>query len=82
MGGDHHRPAARPSHVSSLSFLFISLYLLTLNNANLVVAKDGDAAYRPPDNYLIDCGSSSETKLDDGLTFKSDSEASSLPVDE
>ncbi|XVE54756.1 hypothetical protein DITRI_Ditri03aG0107300 [Diplodiscus trichospermus] len=95
MGGDHHRPAARPSHVSSLSFLFIFLYLLMLNNANLIVAKDGDsnqnpsaptpspvvfsspAAYRPPDNYLIDCGSSSETKLDDGRTFKSDSEASS-----
>ncbi|XWS47987.1 hypothetical protein CRYUN_Cryun13aG0032900 [Craigia yunnanensis] len=97
MGGDHHRPA-RPLHVSSLSFLFIFLYLLMLNHANLILAKDyGDdnqkpsapapstviasspAAYRPPDNYLIDCGSSSEKKLDDGRTFKSDSQTSSYP---
>ncbi|XWS60499.1 hypothetical protein CRYUN_Cryun07bG0041300 [Craigia yunnanensis] len=94
MGGDHHRPAM-PLHVSSLSFLFIFLYLLMLNHVNFILAKDGDdnqkpsapapspvvssspAAYRPPDNYLIDCGSSSETKLDDGRTFKSDSQTSS-----
>ncbi|XWS51167.1 hypothetical protein CRYUN_Cryun12cG0154000 [Craigia yunnanensis] len=93
MGGDHHR-TARLLHVSSLSFLFIFVYLLMLNHANFILAKDGDdnhkpsapapspvvsspAAYRPPDNYLIDCGSSSETKLDDGRTFKSDSQTSS-----
>ncbi|KAK6261677.1 hypothetical protein QUC31_007493 [Theobroma cacao] len=89
MGGDHHRPA-RPLHVSSLSFL--SIFLL-LNHANFILAKHANqkpsapapslivssspAAYRPPDNYLIDCGSSSETKLDDGRTFKSDSQTSS-----
>ncbi|KAK8617173.1 hypothetical protein V6N13_117140 [Hibiscus sabdariffa] len=30
----------------------------------------------PPDSFLIDCGSSSETKLDDGRTFMSDSQSS------
>ncbi|XVE56889.1 hypothetical protein DITRI_Ditri04bG0046600 [Diplodiscus trichospermus] len=63
-----------------------------LNHATFVLAKDGNqnastpapfvvssspAAYLPPDNYLIDCGSSNETKLDDGRTFKSDSQTTS-----
>ncbi|XP_021286239.1 probable receptor-like protein kinase At5g61350 [Herrania umbratica] len=81
---------ARPLRVSSLSFLSI---FLVLNHANFILAKHANqkpsapapspivssspAAYRPPDNYLIDCGSSSETKLDDGRTFKSDSQTSS-----
>ncbi|XVF11878.1 hypothetical protein REPUB_Repub08aG0065400 [Reevesia pubescens] len=97
MGGDHHRPA-RPLHVSSLSILFLFLYLFMLNHANFILAKDGGdvnqnqkpsapapspvvssspTAFRPSDNYLIDCGSSRETKLDDGRTFKSDSQTSS-----
>ncbi|XVF09020.1 hypothetical protein REPUB_Repub07fG0054500 [Reevesia pubescens] len=93
MGGDHHG-TARPLHVSSLSFLFIFPFLLIVNNANFILAKDGDdnqqpsapapslvvssspTAFRPIDNYLIDCGSSSERKLDDGRTFKSDSQTS------
>ncbi|XWS37319.1 hypothetical protein CRYUN_Cryun19dG0032700 [Craigia yunnanensis] len=41
------------------------------------VVSSSPAAYWPPDNHLIDCGSSSETKLDDGRTFKSDSQTSS-----
>ncbi|XP_022755522.1 probable receptor-like protein kinase At5g61350 [Durio zibethinus] len=40
------------------------------------VVSSFSAAFRPSDNYLIDCGSSTETKLDDGRTFKSDSQTS------
>ncbi|KAL9686503.1 hypothetical protein QQ045_023963 [Rhodiola kirilowii] len=36
------------------------------------------ATYAPPDNYLINCGSKSATRLDDGRTYKSDSQAASL----
>uniref|UniRef100_A0A7N0U068 Protein kinase domain-containing protein n=1 Tax=Kalanchoe fedtschenkoi TaxID=63787 RepID=A0A7N0U068_KALFE len=35
-------------------------------------------AYAPPDNYLINCGSKSATHLEDGRTYKSDSQAASL----
>ncbi|XVF54345.1 hypothetical protein PTKIN_Ptkin05aG0174100 [Pterospermum kingtungense] len=41
------------------------------------VVSSSPSAFQPSDNYLINCGSSSETKLDDGRTFKSDSESSS-----
>eukprot|EP01018_Ginkgo_biloba_P038618 Gb_34862 [translate_table: standard] len=35
-------------------------------------------AFDPVDNYLIDCGSSTSTKVEDGRTFVSDSESSSM----
>ena len=93
MGGDHHRPARplHVSSLSFL-FIFLYLLLLNHayfilakdgdNNQNPSAPApspvvSSPAAYRPPDNYLIDCGSSSETKLDDGRTFKSDSQTSS-----
>ncbi|KAE8678523.1 putative receptor-like protein kinase [Hibiscus syriacus] len=80
MGGDHRRrPSLMPLNncISSLSLLFISLYLLTSNHAYAVSAPSSSpsASYEPFDNYLIDCGSSMETKLDDGRVFMSDSES-------
>ncbi|OMO52830.1 hypothetical protein COLO4_36945 [Corchorus olitorius] len=86
MGADHHR-LPRPLHVSFLSSLFFCLLLLS--HADFILAEDdhkassspivssSPAAYQPLDNYLVDCGSSSETMLDDGRMFKSDSQSTS-----
>ncbi|XP_031255875.1 probable receptor-like protein kinase At5g61350 [Pistacia vera] len=52
-------------------FLFLSLLLL-FHFPPFTSSKK----YTPPDNYLIDCGSTRPTKLDDGRTFKSDHDAS------
>ncbi|KAG7535053.1 Protein kinase-like domain superfamily [Arabidopsis thaliana x Arabidopsis arenosa] len=49
------------SHVSLLLFI-------------LLVVKS-NSSFTPADNYLIDCGSSSETKLSDGRNFKSDQQS-------
>ncbi|KAE8676944.1 putative receptor-like protein kinase [Hibiscus syriacus] len=79
-GGDHRRrPSLMPPNnsISSLSFLFIiSIYLIS-NHAYAVSAPppSPSASYEPSDNYLIDCGSSMETKLDDERVFMSDSES-------
>ncbi|XP_019095859.1 PREDICTED: probable receptor-like protein kinase At5g61350 [Camelina sativa] len=60
MGGDFRNFS---SHVSIL-FLLIILFAVKSNST-----------YSPADNYLIDCGSSSETKLSDGRNFKSDQQS-------
>ncbi|OMP10337.1 hypothetical protein COLO4_04594 [Corchorus olitorius] len=68
------------------SFLFLIFLncLLLLSHAddqkpssNSPIVSSSPSAYRPPDSYLLDCGSSTETKLDDGRTFKSDPQSSS-----
>ncbi|CAA7022486.1 unnamed protein product [Microthlaspi erraticum] len=68
MGGDLRHFI---SHVSLL-LLFLSLLAVKTNSS-----------FTPSDNYLIDCGSSSETKLPDGRNFKSDQQSVSfLQTDE
>ncbi|CAN8264802.1 unnamed protein product [Cochlearia groenlandica] len=52
------------SHISFLLLLIISLFAVKSNSS-----------YTPSDNYLIDCGSSGETKLSDGRNFKSDQQS-------
>ncbi|KAJ4839509.1 hypothetical protein Tsubulata_030127 [Turnera subulata] len=79
MGGEIHRPK-RSRPVSSLFLLLFSTLLFT--HKSLTSAQDDqnsfslETPYSPPDNYLLDCGSSSQDRtLDDGRTFKSDSAA-------
>ncbi|KAK8344468.1 hypothetical protein V6Z12_A07G081000 [Gossypium hirsutum] len=76
MGEDHNMPSFMP-------ILSLSLYLLTLNHAYALLApapspvsiSSPPSAYQPYDSYLINCGSSTETRLDDGRIFKSDTQA-------
>ncbi|KAB1216765.1 hypothetical protein CJ030_MR4G020661 [Morella rubra] len=78
MGGDNYR-ASRPQPFSSLSLLFLLFFLFNLTNSALAKGNGTRRArFMPPDNYLIDCGSSQETRLNDGRTFKSDRDATSL----
>lgn len=60
MGGDFR-------HFSS----HVSFFLLLL----LLFAVKPNSSFTPADNYLIDCGSSGETKLSDGRHFKSDQQS-------
>lgn len=87
LGGDNNnsRPFSRPSGFSS--FLFLSVLLSFTTFVVCVRAESppssspssSPSTYSPRDNYLIDCGSGSseQTSLDDGRTFKSDHESSS-----
>ncbi|KAG8652425.1 hypothetical protein MANES_06G089401v8 [Manihot esculenta] len=61
MGRDNH----------TLLLLFFFLLIATFNCVSS--RNSSDLAFSPSDNYLIDCGSSQDTKLEDGRTFKSDS---------
>ncbi|XP_068641959.1 probable receptor-like protein kinase At4g39110 [Aristolochia californica] len=54
----------------NLAVLFRLLFLLPL----LLVVRSGP--FVPPDNFLVDCGASSNVNLPDGRLFKSDREAS------
>ncbi|KAI3761302.1 hypothetical protein L1987_51714 [Smallanthus sonchifolius] len=62
MGGEPNLPT------TSLTLVFIIIFSLISTNAR----------FTPPDNYLIDCGSSQTTILDDGRTFKSDPQSVSF----
>ncbi|KAJ0236342.1 receptor-like protein kinase [Hirschfeldia incana] len=53
------------------------LHLLLLLIVSLSVIKT-HSSFTPSDNYLINCGSSAETKLPDGRTFKSDQQSVSF----
>jgi hypothetical protein len=73
MGGD--------SLSLSLPFLFLFFFLFHLTNfasAKGNGSSSTTASFTPADNYLIDCGSTQPTPLDDGRTFKSDHDATSL----
>ncbi|MBA0621251.1 hypothetical protein Godav_006895 [Gossypium davidsonii] len=86
MGGDHHRPT-RALYVSSLLFCVV---LLNLKRSIVLANNEGadspavspapsssPTSFKPSDSYLLNCGSKSEMKMDDGRTFKSDTETSS-----
>lgn len=53
-----------------LSILFLLIILIDFTKSN--------SSFTPADNYLIDCGSSQQTKLSDGRTFKSERDTASL----
>lgn len=76
----HHHPHPHPQRQSNMGSvekprLISSLFLLLLF-AYCVCAID--SSFSPTVNYLIDCGSSKPTKLNDGRIFKSDRETTSL----
>ncbi|KAF8044923.1 hypothetical protein N665_6015s0002 [Sinapis alba] len=50
-----------------LLLLFVSLFVIKTHSS-----------FTPSDNYLINCGSSAETKLPDGRSFKSDQQSVSF----
>ncbi|ESQ31802.1 hypothetical protein EUTSA_v10003647mg [Eutrema salsugineum] len=66
MGGDFR-------HFSSQVSLFFLLLLFVP-----FFAVQSNSSFSPADNYLIDCGSSRETKLPDGRNFKSDQQSVSF----
>lgn len=65
----------------SLSLLFLFFFLSHLTSFASAKGNDSSstsASFTPADNYLIDCGSTQPTRLDDGRSFKSDHDATSL----
>lgn len=72
MGGDIFRS---PSLLFLLFFLF---HLTNFASAKGNGSSSTTATFTPPDNYLINCGSTQPTRLDDGRTFKSDHDTTSL----
>ncbi|KAK9996140.1 hypothetical protein SO802_020826 [Lithocarpus litseifolius] len=70
--------ASRPQPYFSFSITFLSFFFL-FNLTKFASAKsNASSTFTPSDNYLIDCGSTQETQLKDGRTFKSDHDATSL----
>lgn len=62
---------------------FICKLVFALTFISLVAGSGGKLTFTPSDNYLINCGSTVSTFLDDGRTFKSDPESASyLSTDE
>ncbi|OVA08831.1 Protein kinase domain [Macleaya cordata] len=85
MGGEKNGVA--PPQPISLSLLLLLLLLQLLSFTTPIIAKGDSSAsssssssssFTPVDNYLIDCGAPQATKIDDGRTFKSDSQSASL----
>ena len=84
MGGDKNG-VFKPQSISSLCFLFNLFIIINLDFAKAIDSSPSpsNVAFSPPDNFLIDCGSSQQTKLSDGRTFKSERETTSfLSTDE
>ncbi|KAH7550707.1 hypothetical protein JRO89_XS13G0252400 [Xanthoceras sorbifolium] len=71
MGGD------TTLRYSSFLLLLISCLFFIFADSTAAATKGHNSSYSPPDNYLIDCGSPQQAKLDDGRTFKSDHDSSS-----
>ncbi|KAK7857985.1 putative receptor-like protein kinase [Quercus suber] len=70
--------ASWPQPYFSFSIIFLSFFFL-FNLTKFASAKsNASSTFTPSDNYLIDCGSTQETRLKDGRTFKSDHDATSL----
>ncbi|XP_054806058.1 probable receptor-like protein kinase At5g61350 [Prosopis cineraria] len=65
-------------HSHSSLLLFLPLFLLLLLLFSPSNATSITSLFSPPVNYLIDCGSSTQTLLQDGRTFRSDRDSSSL----
>nr|XP_015883409.2 probable receptor-like protein kinase At5g61350 [Ziziphus jujuba var. spinosa] len=83
MGGEKNGVLIKPQPISSLSFIFLLIFSsfnfhLTKAKTNSSSSSSSSVVFSPPDNYLIDCGSSQQTKLSDGRTFKSERDTSSL----
>ncbi|EXB38548.1 putative receptor-like protein kinase [Morus notabilis] len=68
------RNILEPHKLSSFSLPLILLIILI----NFTIPSSSLSSFSPADNYLIDCGSSQQTKLSDGRTFKSERDTASL----
>ncbi|KAL7153257.1 hypothetical protein ABFS83_04G154500 [Erythranthe nasuta] len=74
--------AVRPKPHSAHLVRVFSTILVVTHFINAVIG-DSSPSFTPTDNYLINCGSPENTVLDDGRTFKSDSQSASyLSTDE
>ncbi|KAI3927393.1 hypothetical protein MKX01_027624 [Papaver californicum] len=62
----------------SISLLLLLLILSFANPSSSQPHSSPSISFNPADNYLVDCGSPQPTKLEDGRTFKSDSQTASL----
>lgn len=71
--GENNKGVVKPSFVFSF-FILLIFFIFSPTNC----ASTTDSSFSPSVNYLIDCGSSNQTKLKDGRTFKSDRETTSL----
>ncbi|KAF5177967.1 Receptor-like protein kinase theseus [Thalictrum thalictroides] len=79
MGGEKHG-ARLPQHISSPLFLNLFFCLLISSIASSKGeshSSTSEEKFLPRDSYLLDCGAVQPTKLDDGRTFKSDTQAKS-----
>ncbi|KAJ0801209.1 putative protein kinase RLK-Pelle-CrRLK1L-1 family [Helianthus annuus] len=56
--------------------ILLPLLLFSVTISTVSPAPTKPDTFKPPDNYLIDCGSSSQTTLPDRRTFSSDSSSS------
>ncbi|PIA62866.1 hypothetical protein AQUCO_00200705v1 [Aquilegia coerulea] len=81
MGGEKHG-ARLPQHISSPLFLIVFLCLIISSipssKGDSHSSSSSEEKFSPKDNYLLDCGAVQPTKLDDGRTFKSDTQAKAL----
>ncbi|XP_058068978.1 probable receptor-like protein kinase At5g61350 [Magnolia sinica] len=59
----------------SLSLL---LFLLFFSSPQTSLSAPSPPTFKPPDNYLLDCGAPKTTDLPDGRTFRSDPQSSSF----
>ncbi|CAL9090307.1 unnamed protein product [Musa textilis] len=67
----------RPVVVSLLFFLLLA------TDTNVASSASASVKFTPSDNYLLDCGASTSTQLNDGRVFRSDPQSSSfLSTDE
>lgn len=83
MGGDRDGVFFKPQSISSLPFIFFLIfspfnYDFSKAETDPSSTSSSMAVFSPPDSYLIDCGSTEQTKLSDGRTFKSERDTSSL----
>ncbi|XP_060968185.1 probable receptor-like protein kinase At5g61350 [Cannabis sativa] len=67
-----HPKSKLPPPTYSFS-IFLIIFLFHFPNTT-----SSSSTFSPPDNYLIDCGSSEQTRLSDGRNFKSERDAASL----
>ncbi|GMJ05777.1 ERULUS [Ca2+]cyt-associated protein kinase 1 [Hibiscus trionum] len=93
MGGDHHRPPRAvyvSSLFFSLLLLNLEPSFVYAKRGRVlsdppamspavppVASSSSTSPFNPSDDYFINCGASSEAKLDDGRIFKSDTQTSS-----
>ncbi|RZC58576.1 hypothetical protein C5167_005898 [Papaver somniferum] len=78
MGGEKNGVVS-PLPISISLLLFFFLLILSFADPSFSQPHSTPSlSFNPADNYLVNCGSPQPTKLEDGRTFKSDSQTASL----